>query len=110
MLIRIRCPNSKDPKLDAKELFGRKTSPARLATSFDWFLCQWLSCRCAGSSDQQQNLANHAAVVQSQLGELLGGSLAFLPTLDYPNDFGSIRVSIEGRGSPTIVASKPRNR
>jgi CobW/HypB/UreG, nucleotide-binding domain len=36
--------------------------------------------------------------------------ISFLPTHDYPNDFGSVRVSIEGRGSPTMVASKPRNR
>src|SRR5712691_1896683 len=28
-----------------------------------------------------------------------------LPTYDYHNDFGSVRVSIEGRGSPPILAS-----
>ena len=32
------------------------------------------------------------------------------PPHDYHNDFGSVRVSIEGRGSPPILASKPRNR
>jgi hypothetical protein len=29
---------------------------------------------------------------------------------DNHNDAGSVRVSIEGKGSPPILASKPRNR
>jgi hypothetical protein len=40
----------------------------------------------------------------------IGGSARLCPPYDYHNDFGSVRVSIEGRGSPPILASKPRNR
>jgi copper resistance protein D len=38
------------------------------------------------------------------------GSASLWPPYDYHNDFGSVGVSIEGRGSPPILASKPRNR
>lgn len=41
---------------------------------------------------------------------VIGGSARLCPSYDYHNDFGSVRVSIEGRGSPPILASKPRNR
>jgi hypothetical protein len=41
---------------------------------------------------------------------VIGGSARRCPSYDYHNDFGSVRVSIEGRGSPPILASKPRNR
>ena len=40
----------------------------------------------------------------------IGSSARLCPSYDYHNDFGSVRVSIEGRGSPPILASKPRNR
>jgi hypothetical protein len=41
---------------------------------------------------------------------VISGSARLCLSYDYHNDFGSVRVSIEGRGSPPILASNPRNR
>jgi hypothetical protein len=51
-----------------------------------------------------------AGVLVEDQGVVIGGSARLCPSYDYHNEFGSVRVSIEGRGSPPILASKPRNR
>jgi hypothetical protein len=47
-------------------------------------------------------------VFSSRIGvQVIGGSARLCPSYDYHNDFASVRVSIEGRGSPPILASNP---
>ena len=60
--------NPNDPKIGAKELFGRKVLPAAMPTRVHRFLCPWLHRGRGRAADQRRQLAGDAAVAQSLLG------------------------------------------
>ena len=68
--------NPNDPKLGAKELFGRKVLPAAMPTRVRRLLRQWLHRGRGSAADQWRHLAGDAAVAQSQLGASRHGRAA----------------------------------
>ena len=59
------------------------------------------------------NIEGKRALVTGGSSGIVGSKRPYIrdhPSDDYHNDCSSVRVSIEGRGSPPILASKPRNR
>ena len=57
-----------DPNNPAKELFGRKTAPAKLKPEVVGFYAKGCLAGGAGAADQRPHLAGHAALAQPQLG------------------------------------------
>ncbi len=60
--------NPNDPKLGAKELFGRKLLPAAMPTRVVGFYAKGCIAGAEGAADQWRELAGDAAVAQSLLG------------------------------------------
>ena len=64
-----------DPATPAKELFGRKTAPAKMERAHHRVLRQGLSRRRHGAADQRRDLAGDAPFAQSQLGPSEPGAI-----------------------------------
>ena len=62
--------NPNDPKLGAKELFGRKLLPAAMPTRVVGFYAKGCIAGAEGAADQWRDLAGDAAVAQSLLGRI----------------------------------------
>ena len=60
--------NPNDPKLGAKELFGRKVLPAAMPTRVVGFYAKGCIAGAEGAADQRRELAGDAAVAQPLLG------------------------------------------
>jgi hypothetical protein len=91
-----------------------RSDPTRISDFRD------LACRSASDPPGRCTIKSSAPELRSKnfqrvspcgkLGATRCGSASLWPPYDYHNDFGSVGVSIEGSGSPPILASKPRNR
>ena len=62
--------NPDDPKLGAKELFGRKVLPAAMPTRVIGFYAKGCIAGAEGAADQWRDLAGDAAVAQSHIGAI----------------------------------------
>ena len=62
--------NPNDPKIGAKELFGRKVLPAAMPTRVIGFYAKGCIAGAEAAADQRRHLAGDAAVAQPQLGRI----------------------------------------
>ena len=72
--------NPADPKLPAKEVFGRALTPTEAAVALDRLLCARLSRRRQGAAGRRRDVAGDAPVARSQLGQ---SGDDFLPRDDF---------------------------